>query len=252
MEAALVPGLLVFGVVVATAVAGFGWWQDDRRRRLLVGFCAAEGWGYTARDDSVPSRWRGTPFDTGHNRRSRNVINGVAHGRSFVAFDYSYQTDSRRRGLGADQNGGTQHFAVLGVSLPSWLPTMQIVPASVLSRFEAAIGIGSEIQLESEDFNRRFRVTARQPKFASDVLSPSTMQALLSSPVLAWRIEGAELIAWASGKLDPADLLVRLATVRAVVEGIPDFVWADHGYQDRRYDADAGIVPLPPADEGAA
>ena len=113
------------------------------------------------------------------------------------------------------------------------LPTRMPRPAMGAA---AAIGLDPDIELESEDFNRRYRVSARQPKFASDVLTPRTMQALLARPATAMRIDGNVLIGWESGQLEPVGLLSRLATLHALVDGIPGFVWKDHGY-------DPGVGP---------
>jgi hypothetical protein len=85
-----------------------------------------------------------------------------------------------------------------------------------------------DVELESEDFNRRFRVKAHNPKFAYDVLSPRTMEALLARPPLHLRLLDLDAVCWENGKLQSADLPVRLSTLQALVAGIPSFVWTDH------------------------
>jgi hypothetical protein len=107
------------------------------------------------------------------------------------------------------------------------LPGLELSPESLITRLGNAIGF-DDVELESEDFNRRYRVHAQDPKFAYDVLNPRTMQALLARPALHMRLQGADAVSWSSGRLDPAELLAHLSTLQLVVAGIPSFVWSDH------------------------
>jgi Protein of unknown function (DUF3137) len=226
-----VSGFSFLLVLVAAAVMGgvllVGYLQDAKRRQALVSYCASMRWSYAAEDDSFTERWNGSPFGVGDRRRATNVVRGTDRGAAFVAPDYQYDTettDSRGR-----RNRTTHHYAVVALGLPTVLPRLEVIPEGLLQRAAAAVGLGSDIELESEDFNRRYTVHARQPKFASDVLTPRTMEALLAAPPLAWRIEMADLVCWESGRLAPVDVLARLATLHHVVDGIPSFVWHDNG-----------------------
>ena len=58
----------------------------------------------------------------------------------------------------------------------------------MLSYLGDAIGLTSDVQLESEDFNRRFRVKSHDPAFASAVLNPRVMESLMTMPEVDWRI----------------------------------------------------------------
>jgi hypothetical protein len=119
------------------------------------------------------------------------------------------------------------------VALPAYLPTLEVVPENVFSRMAGAVGLSSDIDLESEDFNRSFKVRAEDRKFATDVLSPRTMQFLLTAPPAAWRIQGTDMLRWEQGRLDPADIVVATSILDRVANGIPTFVWKDHGYDPR-------------------
>jgi hypothetical protein len=201
------------------------WKNEQKRRELLMQWCASGGYEFTARDDQWCSRWPGTPFGQGDNREARNIITGKTAEQSFAAFDYSYETHS------SDSKGNrtttTHRYAVTAVHLPVGLPTLQVTPESIFSRIGNVLGL-DDVELESEDFNRRFRVHADDRKFASDVLSPRTMQALLSRPEMSWRITGADILSWQDGKLAPAIVLAQTSGLQTVVAGIPSFVWKDH------------------------
>ena len=222
---ALLPVLV--GVVVVAVVA-VAFVLDRKRRERLMQFCVARGWTYVAEDPSLTGRWSGQPFSAGDRRRARNVITGVECGRPFTAFDYSYETQS------TDSKGqtssSTHRFAVYAVHLPAYLPSLEVVPEDAFSRLTGAVGLRSDIDLESEDFNRKFRVKAADRKFATDVLSPRTMEYLLSAPAAAWRIQGTDMVRWEPGRMDPADIVVATSILDRVADGIPTFVWKDHGY----------------------
>jgi Protein of unknown function (DUF3137) len=220
------PWLLFAALLVSFAVAGvLGYQKDKKRRAALQGYAASNGWSYTASDVSWCVRFSGTPFDTGDNLKARNILQGSWNAMPMVAFDYSYETHS------TDDKGGrstTVHrFAICALQLRAPLPMLQLTPESLLSRVADALG-ATDIELESEDFNRRYRVKARDPKFAYDVLNPRTMQALMSLPAQNLRLLDVDAITWAPGRLAPVDLPARLSTLKLLVDGIPSFVWADH------------------------
>ena len=219
--------LLVVLVVAVVAVGGYLAYQADQKRRaMLQSFALSNGWSYTAADDSWCERFAGSPFGDGDHRQARNVLQGPYAGSAMVAFDYSFQTHS------TDSKGNrsttTHRYAVCALTMPAPLPGLELTPESALTRFAGAVGF-QDVQLESEDFNRRFRVKARDPKFAYDVLHPRTMEALLARPPLHLRLLDVDAVNWENGRLAPVDLIERLSTLHALVEGIPDFVWADHG-----------------------
>ncbi len=216
--------LIALAVVVVGAFVYFGWLSAKKRRELFQQFAASNSWTWTPRDDSFSARFPGSPFGDGDSRKAQNVLQGEHRGRPMVAFDYSYQTHSTD-GEGRRQTT-THRYAVCAFSLPAWLTKVELVPEGLLGRVGTALGM-QDIEFESEDFNRRFRVRADNPKLAYDVLPPRTMEALLTRPALHLRLLGADALCWESGSHSPADLLARLDTLAVLLDGIPDFVWSD-------------------------
>jgi len=223
-------GLLAFCLVGAVFIAGAVWAavQQSKKRQALMAFCQSQGWTYTREDGSLVGRWQGAPFGRGESRRVTDVVRGVREQRPFTAFNYQF-VERHSDGKGGSTTT-TYRYAVVALGLPAFLPTVEVVPDNLFTRAAAAIGLSPGIELESEDFNRKFRVTGRDPKFASDILSPRTMELLLRSPARSWRIEGSDLLSWDNGRIDPVEVLGTLAPLCAVVAGIPTFVWHDHGY----------------------
>lgn len=224
--------LLAVAFMITVLVVGFV--LEQKRRDRLMQWCLNRGWSYTDEDRTLVERWSGTPFGQGDNRRARYVISGTEKGRPFIAFEYSYETHS------SDTKGNrtttTHRFGVCAVDLPAYLPTLQVTPEGAFRRLAGAIGLMRDIELESEDFNRAFAVRAAEPKFASDVLSPRTMQFLLGVRDVAWRIEGTSILCWESGRLDPERIVMATVVLGRVTDGIPGFVWKDHGYDPPHYD----------------
>lgn len=222
---ALLPLLLV-GVPVAGFLAYRSWQQEQKRHELLMMWATNSGYSYVREDDGWCARWTRAPFGEGDQRRAENVVTGADRDRTFACLDYSYQTHT------SDGRGGTttttHRYVVSSIQLATYLPALQVTPENMLTRLGNALGL-DDIELESEDFNRRFRVSCHDPKFASDVLSPRTMQALLARPDLSWRFDGQDAVAWRDGKLAPAAAMADLAVLRAVLDGIPSFVWHDLG-----------------------
>jgi hypothetical protein len=218
--------LLLVAVVVGGVlyVAYLSYKKNKAREELLFTWATNSGFTYAHEDDSWCSRWNATPFGEGDHRRARNVVTGTYKNHPFVAFDYSYQTHSTNSN--GTRNTTTHHYVVTSLQLPAYLPQLQVTPENLLTRFGNALGL-DDIELESEDFNRTFRVHAGDRKFACDVLSPRTMQMLLSRPAMSWRINGPDILAWQDGQLTPAMCVATTSQLQDVVDGIPSFVWHD-------------------------
>ena len=221
----MTPLLVLVVVVLAFSALGYySYVRTKQRRELLQQFALGEGWTWTQRDDSWSQHYQGAPFGEGDHREAKNVLQGQFRGRAMVAFDYSYQThSSSSRGGSSTQ---THRFAFCALVLPSLVPKLELVPESRLGRLGTALGM-QDIELESEDFNRRYRVRSNNPKFASDALPARTMQKLLTREALHLRLAGTDALCWEQGTHSPSQLLARLDALSAVLEGIPEFVWND-------------------------
>ncbi len=218
---------LLVVVAIAAAIA-IGWWayqQEQKRRAALASFAAAKGWTFSPENRlGLDDRWSDAPFGIGHSRRASNVLSGTVNGHPMVAFDYRYKVTTSN---GKTSSTRTYSYGVCVLGLPTYLPSLEVGPENVLTRFGSVLGM-DDIELESEDFNRAFRVRG-DAKFASDVLTPRTMEALLRSGCPSWRVTGTDVLAWDDGKQSPLEILARISTLTTVVDSIPSFVWKDHG-----------------------
>ena len=216
-------------VQVALSVAGLAWWlwavvgvglllawlglarrllraiPRSRRSRSIARFAAENGWHYTRRDwlDVGP----GAPFAPGETTPCTNIVIGAVGGQPFTAFEYAHEV---------------QAFVI---DLAGDLPFLEVRPRTMV---DEATPQRTPVELESEEFNRRYRVIADDPRYATAVLHPQLMARLLPGPELSWRILGRKLAGWQGGTLDVALIEPAVATLHTIKEAIPSFVWDDY------------------------
>lgn len=216
--------VLVLMLTVLVLLAAAVGWAAHQRVKALREHAARQGWSY-ARRDKAQTRREGTPFGTGRARSAEHVLAGPAGDRRFTTFEYRCTTGDQR-------NSTTHRFVVTVLHLSSALPRLQVCEENLFSRLAGKLGT-ADISLESEQFNRRFRVTADDRRFAYGVLTPSTMQRLLAQDDVALRVQGAEVLSWTGGTLRPEDVGVRVQQLAAFADAVPDHVWSDHTASDR-------------------
>ncbi len=219
-------GIIALIVVGVLLVAAISFYLNYLRVKRLKEYVAANGWTYLHRVDQYVDRWNGNPFDDGDHRRTDNGLTGTYRGVTFVAFEYMYDTHS------TDSKGNrtttTHHYSVIALELGIGCPDVSVTPEGVFSPLAGRV-LGSDIELESEDFNRTFTVLCKDRKFASDVLHPRTMQALLPYTDVGVGIRGGDALAVKPGKLVPDAITRRLDALLVILEGVPEFVWKDLG-----------------------
>lgn len=210
-------------VILPVVVVG-GLWYQLRRNRRIRAWAAASGWTYVGRDGSLVNRWRGEPFGKGDSRTASDVLVGRWAGRPAVSFTYSFRT-------GSDDDESTHTYHVIALPLPAYLATLELTPEDVGTRLARVFG-RQDIQFESEEFNRAWRVTSPNPKFAHDVVHPRLMERLMRADArgVRLRISGTDILTWTEGVTDLERIAGRLGLMTAVIESVPRYVWQDHGY----------------------
>jgi hypothetical protein len=220
-----VPLLLI---LVLTGAGGWLLWHLERERRArYVAFAQERGWTYTPRDNTLVRQFRGEPFGRGSARRASHVLRGQYGGREAVVFDYRFVT---RSSDGQQQTTQTHRFTVCALRLPAALPRLELTAENPLTRLAGALGF-DDVELESEDFNRRYRVRSDDRRLAYDVLHARTIEQLLALPTLNLRLDGADAVLWERGTTSLPDVPARLAVLSQLVDGIPSYVWADRSEQ---------------------
>ncbi|ACQ82026.1 conserved hypothetical protein [Beutenbergia cavernae DSM 12333] len=214
---------LGFGVIVALVLV-FSYLSAKKRREALQAWAHSRGWTFTQNVPQLVGRWKGPPFGTGSGRKAYNALTGVVQGRQVVSFGYQYTVQSGK-------NSTTYQFHVVALSLPVPLSWLQLRPEGFGTSVAKFFG-GQDIEFESIAFNERWRVEGPAGKYAYDVVHPRLMERLLWPDALGLniRIEGSDILVWASGHQDVRQIDRYLVVLDAIVDSIPRFVWQAHGY----------------------
>jgi len=218
----LAVGLVLMGGLLTWSVI-----SHRKHQKALDAWLEPRRWHRLPADRSLVSRWRGTPFGTGDNRKVADVVAGSFQGYDLLSFVYSYETSS------TDSDGSrsttTHTFHLVTLQLPAFLPDLEVTPESVGSRLATAFG-KVDLDVESDEFNKRFVVRATDLAVGHAILHPRLVERLLREGRVAWRIEGTTLLTWASGRTNLQRLDARIALLAAIADAVPRHVWLDHGH----------------------
>ncbi|MUM19151.1 DUF3137 domain-containing protein [Mycobacterium sp. CBMA271] len=215
------------GVVIFALVFALIWYVTSvmRKKRIakLTSWAKVHGWTYTPDDQSLLELSHEEPFGQGHSRTAQDALNGTIDGHEFVSFQYSYKVT---RSSGKDSHTETYYFMVTCVVTPPSPYMLQIKREGALAGLARAVGF-TDLEFESDEFNKRFNVKANPERFAYDVLNPRTMERMLaderySQPL---RFENGRLLTWRTGKLDEARISSDVKYLIDTLEPVPAYAW---------------------------
>ncbi|WP_062077354.1 DUF3137 domain-containing protein [Demequina globuliformis] len=232
-------GLLAIGLIwLAFDVWSAARHSDDYRR-----FARDHGWDYTAQSGAYTARFRGYPFDSGATARQESVVTGTFNGMPCATFVHAYEP---RR----DDNSPALvvPHQVTAAELDVNLPRIDLMPEGIGQAVASVVG-GGDLDTESHDFNRLWRVICDDDRYARSLLDPRMIERLTWADAVgkAIRIEGSAVYVWEPGRVAPKDLAARLSLVTGIARRIPDHVlreFRDLGYGSGRHDVD-GSGPMP-------
>ncbi len=246
---ALFPLIIVGVVVLFVVLAYFSAKAQERRRKELAAFAAANGFqAYVAQGSGCMnlgvggSDWPGArlidmfqgfePFGTGLRPRASNAVVGSRSGRDYYLFDYQYETESTRTDSeGRTQTDRTTHsFGVVAVRFPLNMQPLVIRHEGFFDKVAGALGF-RDIQFESDEFNRRFKVGCPIDKFAFDILHPKAMEYLMSMPERYWQISGPLLLIHKSGGYSVGEYDSIMREIDGFLDLVPEYVKQDIGFQ---------------------
>lgn len=216
-------------VLSGAALISLVYLQNKKRREAIARWASARGWTYVARDDSWTRRWSGTPFGKGHSRRAQNVLTGSLGDRRVVVFDYEYRETQSTGDNNSTER--TYRYSIYAVALPCALPRVSVDPEGFFSKVARAVGV-RDIELESEEFNRAFRLAAADRKLAYDLIPARNMELLLTQPDIHFRTEGDTLLCFDDKRLDLARVDARLDLLSTFLDNVPSFVWSERGVSE--------------------
>jgi len=117
-------------------------------------------------------------FSKGNGRRVELVVSGVHNGLPLHMFDYWYYTEtSSDRGQQVRQY---HRFTCALATISAACPRLGLAHEDFMTRLGDHLGL-HDVELEYDDFNRRFRVKCDDQKFAFSLLDGKMMQWLLGA-----------------------------------------------------------------------
>lgn len=184
------------------------------------GFYGHPDWQLIGRDDTLIARYGLTTAGFGHT--TEKVIRGNNDGLPIEAFIHRWQT--RRTESYTDSEGRTRTRTV--TENHSEIVTAIMMPFSFPLLSVGGGGGGKKIRFESEEFNQRFTVRTDNPKLASDVIHPRTMEFLMAVQPPGFRIEG-DVTRFSLDRHDTQLIGICADFAHEFFGRVPTFVWKD-------------------------
>ncbi len=219
--------LFVVFALVAGAVAVYSFARIKQRREDAA--TAAQRLGLTYHQDDIHgiAALPHPVFRLGDSRTVSNVVQGTYADREVALFDYVY-VESHTDAEGHDTST-TYPFSGVLVHLSIDSPSTVVRREKVTTKFANALGMGRDIQFESDEFNRSFEVRSDSQGFAFTLIDTAMMEWLQSNAQdLDLQFEQSALIAIARRRpwVEMDEILER---VIEFVARFPRLVWTEYG-----------------------
>lgn len=215
--------IVIIFVVAFIVIAVLGAQQAKQRRTELGQWAAGRGLSFrpesnSSMDDRYPHF---SCLREGSNRYAYNIMRGGWKNYSVCAFDYHYETSS------TDSKGHTKttshYFSAVVLETGLALKPLSIRGETFFDKIGEFLGF-DDIDFESAEFSRRFRVTSPDRRWAFDVLHQEAMEFLLHSPRFSIDFHDGCAIAKNGRVFKPGDFDVALGVLDGLLGRIPQGV----------------------------
>jgi hypothetical protein len=170
--------LVVFGVL-AVLVAGALYYARYRARQTRIqevrALAQRLGFTFSLNDADHVVAMPFALFQKGDGRAVELVCSGVHNGLPLRLFDYWYYDETNN---GRSRSRTYHRFTCALLQIPAACPPLCLSHEDFLTRLGSHVGI-HDVELEYDDFNKRFRVKCNEQKFAFTLLHGEMMQWLL-------------------------------------------------------------------------
>ncbi len=217
----------MFATVVSAIVNAVSRARMRRRLHPYGKFAQRNGLGYQLVADHAARGQSGPPFDHPGASAGFGTLTGRIGEIPFQSFEYRYTIE------GAEFQFD-RYVRVALLRLPTALPPIRLGPESRFGQLFPGLA-PMDVDIENDTFNRSYRVSApadtMSRRFAVALLNPRGVSSLLRVEPFAWRIRGAEVVAWWP-VCAPAETMARIDALSGLVASIPPFLWTDFGGHD--------------------
>ena len=215
---ALFVGFIIIGAI-------FSYIREKKRREALQLIAGRLGLSFSRdKDRSLAGRYGFlNKLDRGRNRYAYNVMQGTAtDGSPVCLFDYHYETKSR------DSKGRTKtnhyYFSVFALTLPQEFPELIIEPEGFFAKIAQALGF-DDIDFESVEFSKRYKVKSPDKKFAYDVCNAQMIDYLLRQENLAIELESNVLAMIFRGRMKPDNVEPNYQRLQKIRSLMPNYLF---------------------------
>jgi hypothetical protein len=212
-------GLLAVAALLVVVLAVLQHQRASQRRHDLFALATTHGLTYSRRDPfglaSLPFRF----LRRGDDRGVENVVHGTLGDHAVTLFDLWQRFDSHD--AKGNRSSRTERWtcAYLRVSDVYW-PRLQLSDENLFTRVGDAIGM-RDLQLESDEFNRRWNVQASDDRAAYAIRDARMMRFLLDvERGHRFEIVGGDLLVMCR-QLEPTRWLTLQHMLRAFRDRIP-------------------------------
>lgn len=203
---------------VAGAVTLYRQRAKERRRHEVAAFARKFNLAYGGSVEPGLNGYDFTLFARGDDRGFDNYISGTWRDTAFVAADYWYYVERDDNGAARDY----RHFTVVVVDIDAYCPRLRIERESIATVLADTI-MQRDINFESDEFNRKFRVTGDRA-FAYDLLDARMLNFLVKADArFSYEIHRSWLLVWTK-RLPPMELLPPIGLAREFRSRIPQLV----------------------------
>jgi hypothetical protein len=219
-------GIFLF-IVLAAVVGGLAFALQFKARqarvRGVMALAQRIGFSFTTDDVDHVVDMPFALFSKGDGRRVELVISGTHDGLPMRMFDYWYY-DQNSDGRGG-RSRSYHRFTCALATIPAACPRLRVGHEDFLTRLGDHLGL-RDVELEYDDFNRRFRVKCDDQKFAFSLLDGKMMEWLLGADSFdSIEVDGPWILLVRS-KLDPAQWLDLGAWLDQFHRQIPPVVYS--------------------------
>jgi hypothetical protein len=177
----------------------------------------------------VPMGVRALPLpllSKGDKQRFRNLLQGRWGGIDLQEFDLAIIESEGR-------SSSTTWYSCAVTQVPAWCQTLTIGPEHLVERVTGQL-LGHDVPFESEQFQRTFKVSCEDARFASAFVD-ARMMAWLLAHGRGWTFEVAGCWVLCYRKIvRPQELIPLLGTLRGFADHIPRVVSELYGLDEAR------------------
>jgi len=211
--------VLIVGVV-AGAMAFLQYQARQRREVAVMALGRQLTFAYSPTDTEGLERIPFSFFDLGERRQLTNVLSGTHNGVPTHFFDFAYYTSNGK-------SGEWHRFTCAIATVPATCPQFALGYENFFTRAAEHLGL-HDVQLESDAFNRRFRVQCADQRFAFSLLDAKMMEWLLASEEFrSLEILGPFILA-VFPQLDPSQWLGMGAWLDQFHTHVPEVVYSTY------------------------